>query len=271
MFSQVMMKNRVILYSGLMAVCFLIFFNIASAQKGHVVLIQGKVINNASGGTVSTTILFIDEKGKKVTGKSNSIDGTYQQVLNSGSTYCVLFKGYLSVEGDLKIDIPLDSKYEELNRDFTVKPIAAGTELFNFKMFEPNESVVTNNAYILQVKHFIDINPGAKIEVKISSYDSWFNSTKKSVEKVNRKGKKYKKRVTFSTKAQLSDLIDARIDALNKEFKANKVFLKEKAFTKNLRVVSPKKKREKRKVPGKKRKYEYFTPDFPNVTISLIK
>lgn len=241
------------------------------SQKNHVVLLQGIVTERISGKPVSTRILFINDKGKKIDCKSNSIDGAYQQVLNSGETYNVVFKGFISIDPDMKIEIPADVNYKETTLNFSLENLNSAKDLFNYKMFEPNKSAVINIFPIQHLKSFVDFNPDAKIVVTVSSIDSWFNNSKRRVEKIGKKGVKSFVNETYSSKQQLSDLIDSRISTLKEEFKANNVFLKDNAFIKDLQVVPIKKKQQKRLIPGQSKKYEFYLPDYPNVKISLGK
>ena len=64
------------------------------AEKGRVILIQGKVKNETTGENIGTTIIFVSDDGKKLSCRSNSADGSYQQSLNSGSIYRVYLKNY---------------------------------------------------------------------------------------------------------------------------------------------------------------------------------
>ncbi len=239
--------------------------------KGYTVIVQGKVIDVNSGKPVGTQLLFIDEKGKKSSGKSNSIDGTFQQPLNFGSINTVLIKGYLPADNHLTIDLTQKNQYEEMALDIYVKPFEAKTELFNYKFFEPNDSVVINKEEFKELKTFLDFNPNIKLNFVISSYDSWFNKSKRRIEKTDKKGKISYKTVSYSTKEQLSDLLDARIVSLRNELKENNIFIKIDAFVKDLQVVPESKKKMKRAIPGKSRKYEYYTPEFDNVKIVIAK
>jgi len=239
------------------------------ADKGNVILIHGKVKNQMTGESIGTNIIFVSEDGKKLSCRSNSSDGSYQQSLNSGGIYRIYLKNYIPVGGELLINIPPVSKYEEINQDIVVTNFKPDIKLMEEKVFEPNDSVIINKAFMKNLKYFLDLNPGAKLQIIVSSFDSWFNRTTKKIEKTNSRGKKYYKRISYSTKDQLSDLLDARINVLKNTFKENNIYLKNDVYHKNLRVVSEKTKRKRRKVPGKRNKYEYYIPEFPNVLVKI--
>jgi hypothetical protein len=136
-------------------------------------------------------------------------------------------------------------------------------------MFEPNDSVIVNSDNIKTLKDFMDLNPGAKIEIEVSSYDSWFSNAKRTITTKNKKGKSINKTVTYTSKEQLSDLLDHRINSIKNELRKYKVYLKENAYKKNLQVVAPKKKLKKREIPGKRKKYETYLPEIENVIIRV--
>jgi hypothetical protein len=238
------------------------------SQKGVEILYQGKTIIQSTGKAVGTTIRFINAGGKPVVSKSNSIDGQYQSVLSSGVSYYIFVKDYV-VSGSNFIDIPHYSKYEEIDYDIYLKPIESNLELFNFKMFEPNDSVIVNSDNIKILKDFMDLNPNAKIEIEVSSYDSWFSNAKKTIITKDKKGKSKNNTITYRIKDQLSDLLDHRINSIKNELRKYKIYLKENAYKKNLQVVDEKKKLKKREIPGKKKKYETYLPEIENVIIRV--
>lgn len=262
------MKNSI----QILLIIFVIFsFDEASAQSNAIVLLQGKVIDITSGKPIGTSLYFINSKGKPALCLSNSLDGSYQQSLPSGEIYYVIVKGYLPEDNELKIDLSSIGKYEEINNNIYVKPFQSNLELFKFKFFEPNSSVVINKHFFQYIKTFVNFNPEIKLNIIVSSYDSWFDNSKRRIEKVDKKGKVTYKNQNYTTKEQLSDLLDLRITNLRNELKDIQVVLKRDAFIKDLKVVSPSKKQMKKTLPGKSNKVEIYTPDFDNVRIVTAK
>ena len=254
-------------------ICSVIFiYNILNSQTtGYALILQGKVIDGTSGKPIGTSLIFISEKGKPSTCKSNAIDGNYQIPLKFGSRYKVMVKGYLPFTNQLTVDLTSYTKYEEVTNDIFVKPMEPKTELFKFKLYEPNDSLIVNKENIQVIKTFMEFNSDVKINIIISSYDSWFSNSKRKVEKIDKKGKKSYKTETYTTKQQLSDLLDSRIVSLRNELKNNNIFLKLDAFIKDLQVVPLAKKQMKRAVPGKPKKTELYTPVFENVKVIIAK
>lgn len=255
---------------------FLCFFYLGFADNGHIVLVQGKILEEGTNKPVSTIIAFVNQSGKMTQCKSNSNDGSYQQVLHSGNFYTIFLKNYFIKNGSNTLDIPSNSKYKEVTTKFSVNSFKSGAkiQLAAFKAYEPNkaELLPTISSDLTPLKYFLNLNPGIKLQVKISSYDSWFKSTRKKIQKTNRRGKKYFKRVRYSTKQQLSDLLDNRLKTIKNYFKKKHIYLKDKAFVKELKVISPRKKRKRRLKKGstkRRKRYEYYTPKYPNVFLII--
>lgn len=238
-----------------------------SAQTKANVLLQGKVIDITSGKPIGTSLYFINSKGKPALCLSNSSDGSYQQSLPSGEIYYVIAKGYLPENNELKFDLSAIVNYEEINTNIYIKPFQPNLEIFKFKFFEPNDSVVINKQFIKYIKTFVNFNPEIKLNIIVSSYDSWLENSKRRIEKIDKKGKVTYKNENYPTKVRLSDLLDSRINNLRNELKDNQVVFKRDAFIKNLQVVPLSKKRMKKSTAGKSNKVEVYTPDFDNVRI----
>lgn len=242
-----------------------------SAQTKANILLQGKVIDITNGKPVGTSIYFINTKGKPSLCLSNSLDGSYQQALPSGEVYYVIIKGYLPESNELKFGFSTISQYEEITSNIYIKPFQSKIELFKFKFFNPNDSVVINKQFIEFIKIFRTFNPEIKLNFIISSYDSWLDNTKRKVEKIDKKGKVTYKNESYTTKDRLSDLLDARINNLRNELKDNGVVFKKEAFIKDLKVVTQSKKQMKKTMTSKSGKSELYTPDFENVKIVTVK
>ncbi|ROL60874.1 hypothetical protein D9V86_08680 [Bacteroidetes/Chlorobi group bacterium ChocPot_Mid] len=238
-----------------------------SAQTKANVLLQGKVIDITSGKPIGTSLYFINSKGKPALCLSNSLDGSYQQSLPSGEIYYVIAKGYLPENNELKIDLSTIMKYEEINTNIFIKPFQSNLEIFRFKFFEPNDSVVINKQFIQFIKTFVNFNPEIKLNIIVSSYDSWLENSKRRIEKIDKKGKVTYKNENYTTKERLSDLLDSRINNLRNELKDYQVVFKRDVFIKNLQVVPLSKKQMKKSISGKSNKAEIYTPDFDNVRI----
>ncbi len=238
-------------------------FNV-SELKSTVILFKGQTLENGTKEPVAVQILFGQPNGRKTICKSNASDGKYQQVLTAGKTYYIAFKNYIADTN--AIQTPDISKYEEIEKDFFLKPIKKGDVIYEAKIFEPNESVIEDSlADTFQyLEYFLNLNPGTKLKFVFSSYDSWLKGKRIKVEKTNSKGKKYYRRRWFSAKKRLGMLLDDRIEAFKQYLKSKRIYLKDAEFDKDVRVVSPRRKRERRKVNGKN---EWFTPKYPNVKV----
>jgi hypothetical protein len=244
--------------------------NLFNQQKANV-LLQGKVIDGTSGKSVGTSLYFINSKGKPAHCLANSLDGSYQQALPSGDVYYLVVKGYLPETNASKFDLPTDTKYQEITTDIYLKPFQPKTELFKFKLFEPNDSVLINKEFIQYIKTFNTFNSEVKLNFILSSYDSWLDNSKRRVEKIDKKGKVTYKTENYTTKDRLSDLLSSRITALRNELKDNNIFIKLTSFIKDLQVVPQSKKQMKRTNTDKSKKNTIFIPDFDNVKVVIAK
>ena len=222
---------------------FSILINVAPAQKSGeaVVLLQGK-ITDLSGNPVATTITFIGNNGKKISAKSNSKDGAYQQVLTPGVTYNLLFKGYM-VSDNIEVVIPRVTEYTELSRNITVKKIEEGLYLMKFVAFGSNQSTLKGDypTYFATLKDFLKDNISASVVITIGMNDSYFKPTEKKVQVPGKKGKTVTKKVKVTTEEQLSTLADARINALKDYFASITLPEKKITFVKDINQTTSKK------------------------------
>jgi hypothetical protein len=261
--------------TGLSKLLFTILLLVAASSVGQaqgVALVKGKITDATSGKPIGTTIGFADSKGKIIKCKSNSADGTFQQSIRLGELYTVVIKGYYDPDGFDEIDLRTTKKYEEIAKDYTLSEIKPGAVLMEFDGFRQNEAELNEMAreHLLLLKPFKEINFGADFEIKVSTIDSWFKSTKKKVEKVNSKGKKYKKTVKVSSKEQLQELLDKRISAIESYFELKEVRMRDKTLTADLQVVEPKKKQIKKK-KQKGKGYTYVDPEYVTITVTIRK
>ncbi|MDA3842799.1 MAG: hypothetical protein PF588_00330 [Candidatus Kapabacteria bacterium] len=242
------------------------------ASKGAVVLLKGKLTDSDNGSAVVAPIFFVPNEGRQVKSKSNSINGEFQQVMPSGFTYTIYVKGYQIVDATPIYDIPKHTEYKEYTRDLKLKKFSEGQKFIEVKIFEPNESIITASGaeHLRTLKSFLTINKQLKIVVTVSSYDSWLKNKTVKVKKKNSRGKTYTKKVRLKTKARLQNLLTSRISALQAFFKENRIFVKNDIYREDLKIVSEKKKRKRRKNPKTKRK-EWYLPEMPNVCIRIGK
>lgn len=253
---------------------FLIFelnIKIYSAQ----VVIIGKIIEEGTNRPIGLEFQLTTKSGKKIKCRSNSKDGAYQQVLEPGETYYVGFNEYILSYGHSAITTPDSKTYVEINHDFVVKKVVAGLELFNVKLFAPNQSELFNgNTHILEeLKAFMDLNIKAEIIITISSNDSWFEQITKKEKVKDKKGKTKTITTTISSEEQINQLLDERIASLKKYFENSKIYEKRITYEKDLVVHKPPKAKKTTKSKDKKKQEStsFVAPNLPNTKIIVCR
>jgi len=98
------------------ALCIVV--SVSSLQAQAVVLLKGKILDNASGKKVDLT--FQDPSGKSVRA-SSSTEGIYQTVLKSATHYAVTIDDDNFQKFTFQVDTPKSEKYSEMTQDFSLK------------------------------------------------------------------------------------------------------------------------------------------------------
>ena len=102
-----------------------------------------------------------------------------------------------------------------MSKDFVLKKIDVGLELYNFTAFNPNDSVLnlSNKLYFEELKEFLQKNMKVIVTIKLYAHDSYFSDMKyKETYYVEVKKKKVKKQrtITITAEEQAKRLLDAR-------------------------------------------------------------
>lgn len=250
------------------SIIFFLQLGIALADNS-IVLVKGFVQDDATGGPVGTSVTFTDPTGKRTTCKSNSKDGSYQQVLTSGMNYTITLKDFIINSSDAYIDIKPESKYIELDKNLKGKKIAVGMLLSTFNAFEPNDTLLLESSYKMfrEINDFLKENNTVNVEFKVSSEDSYFKQKKVKVQIESKSKRKKYKYVKVSTEEQLTELVGKRIEAIRKFIEENKFNARKISFSSEIKVVKPVKKKKSRKKKNK----EPEAPPVNNITVSINK
>jgi hypothetical protein len=252
---------------------FMILGSLNAQKNNGLVLVQGKVTDNETGKPLGITIVFTNMGGKKIQVKSNSTDGTYQQVLQSGEAYAIQFKDYVLVEDVNLLELQKSEKYMELTRNFKVRKIAVGMNLCNCNAFSSNRSDIAlkNINCFNEAKDFLTDNPKVNLLVTVHTHDSHFKASKKKVPFTDKKGKIKNKTVTVTPGELLDELADSRIRALKDFFKTLNISERRIIFEKDTKSALTSEKTLKTK-SGKKEKVKKIESDnLPNVYIRIGK
>lgn len=172
------------------------------AQNDVLVLLKGNIAELGSGAPMEAEMNFREESGNLVRAKSNR-DGSYQQILKPGHTYLVTFSGQNIVRETQEIQIPAVEKYTEIQKNFTVRPMKPGVELYKGLAFEIGGENLAQSAEgeLTDIKELLSKNRGMTIKIAVfgdSHDDNALGSRRLSVVQNLFAGvKNGKKRVVF--------------------------------------------------------------------------
>jgi outer membrane protein OmpA-like peptidoglycan-associated protein len=166
------MKNKSILYIAFFILVIIFLSNKLEAQiVGTTVSITGSVYSQTTHEPITVFLVVMDESGKRVSAtRSNASDNGYYYIagLKPGQKYTISIaqKGYFKEKIDF--EIPNSEKYEEISKDFQLKPLDAGTQIkINVPPFELNKSKLRFGAEQI-IDGFVaslQNNPEVKIQV----------------------------------------------------------------------------------------------------------
>ena len=256
------MKKSVKIFSISLIIITSLFFNVAYSNfLGSVILMQGKIIDKATGQPVGTSFRFTSESGKKNQSRSGANDGSYQVVLNTGENYYLALKEYVVVDPSAYFQLPANSSYSEITQNIYVRKVTTGVELFSFKAFEPNSKTLLDKVHqtLTEIKFFMGMNPNLNLKIIISSADSWFKGSSKKEEYVDKKGKKKTRTVKITPQEIMTEFSKARYAELLNHFTELNIPTGHIIFA------------EDKSSSGQKKKVKPPVDDIPNVTISVYK
>lgn len=239
-----------------------------SQKNGVIILINGKLTDKTTGQPVAANVRFMDGKGKIHQSNSNSLDGIFQQVLPCDASYDLFVAGYIPDDDKRSFNIPPYKEYVELNYEIGVTKISEGMPVISDNVFIKNESSVNGNfrGFLSYLKTFGDIQKGVMFDIIISSGDSYF-AEKKAKESYVVKGKKKIRTITIKSKEQLSDLVEARIEAFKNEASKIGLQLRNVNFVSDVVVNKPKKAAKKNKKSSQTTDKEEVS--LPNITLKI--
>jgi len=148
---------------------------IVSAQLiNTVVSITGNIFDAVSREPVSCHLLITDEAGKRITmAKSNAFDDGYYFMtgLMPGQKYFVTVLKKNFFKEKFKISVPNTGKYQEISRDFLIKPKTKGALIpFPVPPFELNKSKLRYGADELIGDFISTLSNNPKTNVEIICY-----------------------------------------------------------------------------------------------------
>lgn len=203
------------------------------AQSGYnriQVYLKGVITDEITGKPVGVNIEFRDSQGEKVKIISNSLDGSYQQLVNAGEKYAIIFTNYDILRKTVEYKVPDTNSYAEFEMDYSVKKLVQGMDLFKYDAFpKGGNGVATQTLEKLQeLNNLMVFNRAVNFNFVINAHDTFSKAPKPVVPEVKeepktKKSKKPKKvQVTVEQVPVVSDpdpqlvkeLVDARIKSI---------------------------------------------------------
>lgn len=211
------------------------------SYAGVVVLVKGNLNELSGNKPIGSKIRFIDSDNKESMVNSNSLEGEYQSVLQSGKTYRVVVDGWIVDEENRVLNIPEYDQYAELVYNFKLKKIEAGLKLYSNSFFEKNSAELSDKSSVALdlVSDMIRSQKGIVFEFIISSEDSYFKSIKKTETYKDSKGKNKSRKVTVTTEEQLLNLLEKRKEVILEKLKERNISSKSVNFKLDLIVKKP--------------------------------
>ncbi len=240
-----------------------------NAQAKDVILLEGMLTEASSREPIQTDVYFIDESGKKIPAKSE-INGKFQVVLKSSKKYVMTAKDFLIDEAEALVEMPKVKEYTEIFKNFKANRIYKGMQLLSVYAFGSNQASVNADALneIMKVQAILEQNNKLKLEVIISTKDTYKKPTSKKISEPNPNNpkKKITKKVTISCEEQLQELLAQRISNVRDiltvmKIRDNRYFVTEELVCGEL----PKKKSK----PKKGKKSEIESEEIPIKTLTV--
>lgn len=183
-----------------------------------VYLLKGKIVDAETKKPLGIELQLKSNKNRLFRVKSNSTDGSFQQVLPPGAKYTYMFKGYFCDEFVPYLDLKPTNNYDEIERVFEVRKIKEGDLVMTGDLFKANDTTFAdvNDYTINSISESLNFQKNLEVKIYINIEDCNFK-TKKI--KVIEPGAKKAKQVTITPAEQAKTTIEARIRELKKAFK----------------------------------------------------
>ena len=162
-------------------------------------LVKGVVTDKFSGKPTGSVIEFRSPDGKKIKTQSNSISGEYQQVLQTGVQYDIIFTGSDVARQIEKVPSATSDSYHEVIANYSIKKFYAGMEFDKVDAFKSGNSSIGQGATktLDELQEVMKFNRNVVFEIRVSAHDKFKlqrkDPAKPAAEKKSKKDKKSKK------------------------------------------------------------------------------
>lgn len=200
-------------------------------QKGVQVILKGKITDENSGKPIGITMDFRFQNGKKFKIQSNSIDGSYSQILNAGDEFEIIFANNYDIPRTIrKVKVIDTNSFTEQEMDFAIKKFEVGAKFTEFPIFDENSTAISESgkSELDKIRELMLFNRSVKFEFVVNAHNTYFNKVEKK-EVVKKKGKKkseteYEETTIEPNPADIKQLVDNRIGSLKKHIESWKKF-----------------------------------------------
>lgn len=194
----------------------LAFFFAVSAHNAHpqsstTLLLRGTIINQHTSAPVAVKYKITGPGNKILKGKSRS-DGTFEQILEAGASYTILFSGHDILRQKDTLNMPAVDKYMEEKRDFPITVLKSGLQLKAFSAFEAGQSTLTasGRSKLDEVLKMVKQNRSLYVSVQAlpdaGKGESLANSRKAAIEEHIKSAKKaVKRRISVKSNAKAAN------------------------------------------------------------------
>jgi hypothetical protein len=207
---------------------FYLAFNISVIYSAQI-LLHGKIIDETTGEPIGTSFEFRSPTGEKITVLSNALDGSYQQILNSETSYEVVFYNDTILRQIEKITTMESEKYTEEYKDFRVKKLVKGRIIFRIAGYSRSSQSLNNSlmTFFADFEEKLRFNRFLKVEFIVNAHDTYFKPAPppSPPPEEPQKGKKQKRKeipkqevyqqIPEPSPQEIKALVDARIASLN--------------------------------------------------------
>jgi len=193
-----------VMYLKMSKLALLVFFisaNISLAWENVPVLLKGKINELKTGDIIGVEIEFRTKDGKRIKTQSNSKYGNYEQLLNAGELYEVVFTGSDIVRKIDTVQIYNFTKYLHKEKNFQVQRLSQSIEFTNFFIKKKKKSEVSPELkeLLTDLQNLMKFNRAVNFEISVNAYDTYRSYPEVKVEQADKKAKKSKKKTTQPT------------------------------------------------------------------------
>lgn len=145
--------------------------SMAQTTMNTVVSVTGQMLNANTLQPVEASYGVFDANGKKIgqTLRSNAVDGYFITGLKPGEDYLIRIEDPRYFKQEYRLQMPKTTKYAELSKDFTVKPLEAGRSIPVMPVpFDVKKTTlkVGSDEILDDVAKLLIMNPSVKVELR---------------------------------------------------------------------------------------------------------